>query len=59
MLRCYLKLIIKINCLYLVMDISQEKKSNIKKELQEYGFEIEYIELALRMAMDKEEAINL
>ncbi len=41
------------------MDISQEKKSNIKKELQEYGFEIEYIELALRMAMDKEEAINL
>ncbi len=41
------------------MDSPDDKNLIIKKELQEYGFGNEYIDLALRMAVDKEEAINL
>jgi hypothetical protein len=59
MLTLYLILIIKINCVNLVMDSPDDKNLIIKKELQEYGFGNEYIDLALRMAVDKEEAINL
>lgn len=41
------------------MDSSDLNRSEIHKELQEFGFELDHIELALKMTSNKEEAINL